>query len=110
MTIQETGRLAAPLLGAGLFVLIGGGAVAAIDGATFVFAALVITRLRAADQAPVAAAAQSGSALLAGVRHIWSTPGVRIVVCAATAVMALSGTSSAAAAAIGIWLAGRSRA
>jgi MFS family permease len=31
LTIQETGRLVAPLLGAGLFVLIGGGAVAAMD-------------------------------------------------------------------------------
>jgi hypothetical protein len=39
LAIQETGRLAAPLLGAGLFALASGGAVAALDAATFVVAA-----------------------------------------------------------------------
>ncbi len=96
LTIQETGRLAAPLLGAGLFVLVGGGAVAAMDGATFVFAALVITRLRLADQSSAPVAAQPGKALLAGVRQIWGAPRVRVVVGAATAVMALSGIGVAA--------------
>ena len=36
LAIQESGRLAAPLLGAALFALIGGGAVATLDAATFV--------------------------------------------------------------------------
>lgn len=49
LTIQEIGRLVAPLLGAGLFVLLGGGMVAVLDAATFVFAALVITRVRVDD-------------------------------------------------------------
>lgn len=96
LTIQETGRLVAPLLGAGLFVVIGGGAVAALDAATFVFAALVITRVRVDDAPPSNAPERLGPALLAGVRHILATPGIRAVAIAATAVMALSGVGVAA--------------
>lgn len=96
LTIQETGRLAAPLLGAGLFVLVGGGAVASLDAATFVFAALVITRLRVDDAPPSTGRERLGPALLAGVRHILATPSIRAVAIAATAVMALSGVGVAA--------------
>jgi len=98
LTIQEAGRLASPLLGAGLFVLVGGGAVAALDAATFVAAALVITRLRV-DEAGVAGHARAepfGRALRAGVSHIRSTDGLRQLAVAATLVMALSGVGVAA--------------
>jgi MFS family permease len=96
LTIQETGRLAAPLLGAGLFVLIGGGAVAALDAVTFVFAALVITRLHLDDAPPSTTPERLGPALLAGVRHILATPSIRAIAIAATALMALSGVGVAA--------------
>ncbi len=96
LTIQETGRLAAPLLGASLFVLIGGGAVAALDAATFVFAALVITRLRVDDIVPARTAEPFGPMLMAGVRHILNTTSIRAVAIATTAVMALSGIGVAA--------------
>ena len=96
LTIQETGRLAAPLLGAGLFVVIGGGAVAALDAATFVVAAFVITRLRVDESPPPTTSERLGPALLAGVRHILGTPSIRVVAIAATAVMALSGVGVAA--------------
>jgi MFS family permease len=98
LTIQETGRLASPLLGAGLFVLLGGGAVAALDAATFVVAALVITRLRV-DEAGVAEVARAepfGPALRGGLTHLRRTPGLREVAVAATLVMALSGVGGAA--------------
>lgn len=98
LTIQEIGRLASPLLGAGLFVLLGGGAVAALDAATFVVAALVITRLRV-EEAGVAAAARAeplGRALRAGVSHLRRTEGLRQVAVAGTLVMALSGVGVAA--------------
>jgi len=39
--LQETGRLAASLFGAGLFTLLGGGSVAVFDSATFVVAAVM---------------------------------------------------------------------
>lgn len=110
LTIQETGRLVSPLLGAGLFVLLGGGAVAALDAVTFLVAALVITRLRVDDAAPSAPSAPAapaarpgpgtterfGPALRAGASHIRRTPGLRPVVTAATLVMAVSGVGVAA--------------
>ena len=96
LTIQETGRLAAPLLGASLFVLVGGGAVAALDAATFVFAALVIARLRVQDTTPARTAESVGPALMAGGRHILNTTSIRSIAIASTAVMALSGIGVAA--------------
>lgn len=98
LTIQETGRLASPLLGAGLFVLLGGGAVAAIDAATFVLAALTITRLRLEDAPPGRSepAERLPPALLAGISHIRRTPSLLPVALAAAAVMALSGVGVAA--------------
>ena len=96
LTIQETGRLAAPLLGASLFVLVGGGAVAALDAATFVFAALVIARLRVQDTTPARTAESVGPALMAGGRHILNTTSIRPIAIASTAVMALSGIGVAA--------------
>ena len=96
LTIQETGRLGAPLLGAGLFLVVGGGAVGGLDAATFVVAALVITRLRVDDAPPPRRAESLGPALLAGVRHIWQTASIRPVALATAAVMALSGVGVAA--------------
>lgn len=96
LTIQETGRLGAPLFGAGLFVLLGGGAVAALDAATFVFAALVITRVKVDDVRPSIMPERLTAALLAGLRHILRTPAIRLVAVAATLVMALSGVGVAA--------------
>ena len=95
--LQETGRLVAPLFGAGLFTLIGGGSVAVFDSATFVVAAVVISRLRLRDSGshhqrdqrhqPVRWRAD----LVAGLAHIRRTPEFRQVLTAAAAVMALSG-------------------
>lgn len=96
LTIQETGRLVAPLLGAGLFVLVGGGAVAALDAATFVLAALVITRLKVNDRPPSRQPERLSVALLAGARHILRTPMIRPIAIAATSVMALSAVGVAA--------------
>lgn len=98
LTIQETGRLASPLLGAGLFVALGGGAVAALDAATFLIAALVLTRLRVYDAVPghPGAGERLGRALRAGAAHIRGAAGLRPVVAAATLVMALAGVGVAA--------------
>lgn len=96
LTIQEIGRLAAPLLGAGLFVRLGGGAVAALDAATFLFAALAIARLRVDDIVPSRTPERIGPALAAGIRHVLATPGIRATALATTAVMALSGLGVAA--------------
>lgn len=96
LSIQEIGRLVAPLLGAGLFVLVGGGAVAALDAATFVFAALVITRIRVNDDRPVNEPERLVPALLAGARHLLKTPSIRPIAVSAAAIMAVSGVGVAA--------------
>jgi MFS family permease len=99
LAIQEAGRFLAPLLGAGLFVLAGGGAVAALDAATFVLAAGVLTRLRmpaGLDAGPAPVERTPGRAIAAGLRHVWRTPAIRPVAGAAAAVMALSGVGVAA--------------
>jgi hypothetical protein len=96
LTIQETGRLVAPLLGAGLFELLGGGAVAALDAATFVFAALVITRLSTDDRKLSRSREPLTHSLTAGLRHVLRTPAIRPVAIATTLVMALSGMGVAA--------------
>jgi hypothetical protein len=95
--IQELGRLCAPLLGAGLFTLIGGGAVAALDSTTFLVAAGTTAMLRVA---PVRRARATGATLLGelseGARHIWADAELRRVAIAAAGVMAVSAIGVAA--------------
>lgn len=93
--IQETGRLAAPILGAGLFALVGGGAVAALDAATFLVAGTAVAMLRV-RLTPPPPREQWRRELTAGVRHVWSEVTLRRVVIAATLVMAVSGVGVAA--------------
>jgi Transmembrane secretion effector len=96
LAIQETGRLVAPLLGAGLFALFGGGAVAALDAATFLVAAAAVSRLRLPRRRPAPAREPWASALGAGARHIRATPQLWNVAVAATGVLAISGFGVAA--------------
>ena len=96
LAIQESGRLAAPLLGAALFALIGGGAVATLDAATFAIAAAAVSRLRLPKRTRTTIPEPPLRALSAGARHIWNTPSIRVVAIPATAVMALSGVGVAA--------------
>ncbi|HEY2519797.1 MAG TPA: MFS transporter [Streptosporangiaceae bacterium] len=89
--LQETGRLVAPLAGAGLFALAGGGVVAAADAATFAVAAVMTARLRLRPRDPQPRAASHWRAdLLAGFAHIGQTPVLRRVLAAGAGVMALS--------------------
>ena len=61
MTLQEGCKLVAPLAGAGLFVAIGGGWVAALDAATFGVAAVAVAMLRVHDPRPAPARAALAS-------------------------------------------------
>ncbi len=94
--IQETGRLVAPLLGAALFTLAGGGTVAALDAATFLVAAVTVSMLRVSAAPPAPVGERWWLQLSAGMRHIASAPALRRVVLAATGVMAASGLAVAA--------------
>ena len=97
LAIQEIGRLVAPLLGAGLFALVSGGAVAALDAGTFVIAAWVAARLVIE---PVRRRAVRSRGLLidlsAGMRYIRGAVELRRIVVAGAAVMAISAVGVAA--------------
>jgi Na+/melibiose symporter-like transporter len=94
--IQETGRLVAPLFGAGLFVLLGGGTVAAFDAATFLLAALMVTQLRLAPAAQPPPRQHWRADIMAGLTHLCRTPALRQLVVAAALIMAISGVGVAA--------------
>ncbi len=95
--LQETGRLIAPLAGAGLFALAGGGVVAAADAVTFAVAAFMTARLRLRPREPGPRARSHWRAdLTAGFTHIGQTPVLRRVLIAGAAVMALSALGVAA--------------
>jgi len=95
--LQESGRLVAPLAGAGLFALAGGGVVALVDAATFAVAAVVTARLRVLDEPPPRPERLRWRAdVLAGYQHIRRTPALAAVLSAGAVVMALSGVLVAA--------------
>ncbi len=87
-------RLLAPLLGAGLFTLVGGHVIAMIDAATFVVAALCIWRVRiATDGRSAGRTSGMRSELLAGLRHVFTAPALRGVVLALGAALLVMGFS-----------------
>jgi hypothetical protein len=94
--LQETGRLVAPLLGAGLFALVGGRAVALFDAATFLVAAVMVSRIRLIEPVAPVLHHHWRSDLLAGFDYIRSTPELRRTLLAGAVVMALSGLLVAA--------------
>jgi predicted MFS family arabinose efflux permease len=94
--LQETGRLVAPLVGAGLFALVGGGAVALVDAATFLAAAVAISRIRLHESKPHPDRKHIGAELIAGFDHIRRTPQLRRVLVAASVVMGFSAVLVAA--------------
>jgi hypothetical protein len=97
LAIQETGRLVAPLLGAGLFAAVSGRAVAALDAGTFLVAAGVAAGLVIGPVSP--RAARSGSLvadLSAGVRYVLGAGELRRIAVAGAAVMAISAVGVAA--------------
>ena len=97
LAIQETGRLVAPLLGAGLFALVSGGAVAALDAATFLVAAGVTARLVTGPGSDRAVRSSGlGAELAAGVRHVLGADELRRIAVAGAAVMAISAVGVAA--------------
>jgi Na+/melibiose symporter-like transporter len=89
--LQETGRLVAPLFGAAMFALIGGGSVAAFDSATFVVAALTVAGLRLPPPAPRPPATNWRSGLLAGLVHVRRTPQLGRLLVTGGFVIVLSG-------------------
>jgi MFS family permease len=91
LSIQEGGRLLAPLAGAALFVVLGGGAVAVLDAVTFVVAAGLISRIRVHEPPPRPRTQPWRAESTAGLTHLWRTRELRGPVVAATVAMLASG-------------------
>jgi MFS family permease len=87
-TLGEGSRLVSPLVGAGLFAAFGGGAVAAVDAATFAVSAACLAAIGLRERRPEPAEHHLRAQLVAGVRYIARSHGLRRIV-TATAVALL---------------------
>ncbi|MEU6415257.1 MFS transporter [Microbispora sp. NPDC046933] len=98
MSASEGTRLAAPLLGAGLFTAAGGDAVVALDAATFAAGAWLLGTLRLpAASARRARATRGWAARTAeGARFLFRDPLLRRLVLSGAALMLVSGVNGAA--------------
>jgi len=81
-TVREGLRLVAPLAGAGLFVVVGGHWIAVLDSATFLLAGFSVLLLHVREEKPARVAQHFRDELLAGFRHVGSTPVLRRMVVA----------------------------
>lgn len=94
-TVADGVKLLAPLLGAGLFTLVGGHVIAMLDAVTFVLAALCVWRIRVAASTRAPAEAGDSTSLrdeiLAGLRHVFAVPALRHMVLALGAALLVTG-------------------
>jgi MFS family permease len=71
-TVKEGFRLIGPIIGAGLFAWLGGWAVAVLDAATFVAAAVIIGSMTLQDRRPERSEGNWLTEMGGGIRHLWS--------------------------------------
>ncbi|GAA3057903.1 MFS transporter [Actinokineospora globicatena] len=93
MAAAESTKLTAPLVGAGLFTAWGGGAVAALDAATFGLAALLFYFLKPTHAAKPAT--RERTRVRDGLRYLADMPSLRRVVVSAGVALALAGLAGA---------------
>jgi MFS family permease len=96
LTLQESGKLIAPLGGAAIFTAFGGGLVAALDAVTFLIAAAAVMRLRLRIVPREPVSHHWWRDVTAGIQHIRRTRELRLVVTLAAAAMSVSGLLGAA--------------
>jgi MFS family permease len=96
LALQEGGKLVAPLVGAGLFVVLGGGVVAALDSATFVVAVIALLRLRFKEPPPQPTERHWWTEMVSGFRYIRHHAALRATVVAGAIAMIISGIATAA--------------
>ncbi|WSJ90463.1 MFS transporter [Streptomyces sp. NBC_01304] len=96
MTANESMKLIAPLVGAGLFARFGGASVALLDAVTFALAAGVFLLLRVSEDRPERAPGRGGlGKTLEGARLLWGSPVLRLLVLAGSVTMLLAGLNGA---------------
>lgn len=94
-TVREGFRLVGPLLGAGLYAAAGGWAVAIVDAATFLVAALLIARIVVAEQPPEPEPSHWRADLTTGMRHLVRDPVLQPVLVGLAAMMLVIGFAEA---------------
>jgi MFS family permease len=95
-TVREGLRLVAPLAGAGLFVVAGGGAVAVVDAATFGVSAACLAAMRVKETKPQRSEHHWWHDVTAGVRHVVRTLPLRQIVVAVALALLVVGFSETA--------------
>jgi Na+/melibiose symporter-like transporter len=94
-TLGESMRIFAPIAGAGLFTVIGGGAVAVIDSVTFLVSAACLSVIHVRDEHPEASTQHLMAEVSAGVRHVFRTDVLRqITVAVAVALLVVGFTET----------------
>jgi MFS family permease len=88
---REGFRLVAPLLGAGLYAVIGGGAVAVLDSATFVGSVAALLMMKVVEPKPEPRVHHFLRELAAGAQHIWTIVALRQIVVAVGAALIVIG-------------------
>ncbi|MEU4164187.1 MFS transporter [Actinoplanes sp. NPDC026670] len=91
MSASEGMKLAAPLIGAGLFTWLGGASIAALDALTFFAAAALCLLLRPGTIAHQAESVPWRERIAEGGRRLWEHPELRRIVFCAAAAMAVGG-------------------
>jgi MFS family permease len=90
-SVRQGLRIVAPLAGAGLYVLLGGGAVAVLDSATFAGSALLLSRMRLSEDKPEPPEHHFLREVTAGIEHVWRTLPLRQIVIGATVALLVVG-------------------
>lgn len=95
-TTKESFRLFGPLIGALLFTWLGGWAVAVLDAASFLVAAVVIAGLAVHEERPVVEESHFWSRMTAGIRHLAADQVLRhVLVGVGLAILVMGFTESA---------------
>lgn len=89
-------RVAGPLVGAAIFAVAGGGAVAVIDAVTFFASAAILAMIRVSEPRQTSRRMPLLEELSAGARHILATPTLRLVVGAFVLAVCVVGTLESA--------------
>jgi MFS family permease len=79
-SVREGLRLIAPIAGAGLYAVIGGGAVAVLDAATFVVVAVALSFVRVPETRPEPEESHFLTELMAGIVHVFRTLPLRQII------------------------------
>ena len=90
---QQGLRIIAPLAGAGLYAAFGGGTVAVLDSATFAASAVLLSRIRLAEEKPAPPEQHFLREVTAGVEHVWRTLPLRQIVIGTTIALLVVGFS-----------------